>query len=169
MRRSGNPAESGTSGRQGAIGAAVSCAVRLLSYRDRSEAELRDRLAKKGFPGEILEGAMERLKESGVIDDRRLAEAFARNAAESGALGLRGVRASLMKRRVPRDVVEDSLSGVEEDPAGAAALVRKRMGRLAGLPAETVRRRLRAFLSRRGFSLETIREAMRLSGVKEEE
>jgi regulatory protein len=147
---------------------AVSYAVKLLSYRDRSEAEIRQRLAQKGFPEEILDTALGRLRDAGLVDDRRFAEALVRHATEVRRIGRRGTRAALHKRGLARELVEEALSRVVEDPSAAAGLIIKRMQGMSGLPAETVRRRLWSLLSRRGFSPETIREALKLSGVKEE-
>ena len=58
---------------------ALESAVRLLSYRPRSERELSDRLGRKGFARPAIDAALERLRELGYVDDA----AFARSWTES--------------------------------------------------------------------------------------
>ena len=53
---------------------AIRKAMRLLVSRDRSEQELRDRLAREGYDPESAEAAIEYVKSYGYVNDRRYAE-----------------------------------------------------------------------------------------------
>src|SRR2546427_439673 len=55
---------------------ALSSALRLLSVRERSRAELRSKLAEKGFHPSIVIRVLDRLEESDLQSDRRFAEIF---------------------------------------------------------------------------------------------
>lgn len=64
--------------------AAMQRALELLSYRPRSRAELRRRLAERDLPPEVVEACLRRLEELGLVDDAELAGMVARDAARFG-------------------------------------------------------------------------------------
>jgi regulatory protein len=144
-------------------GGALSSALRMLSRRALSEGEIRFRLAAKGFPQEQAEDALGRLRELGLVDDRSLCENLARGYRDVRRLGPRRIAGSLLLRKFPRDLVEQAVRAVslpeEELAAASAALGRKFRGEVPG-GREGAAKAFR-FLSGRGFSPETCRQAIR--------
>lgn len=135
--------------------AACRVAVRLLAARARSEWELRRSLAQRGHDRQAVDGAIAQLRDRGHVDDAAFADLFARSRLTRGHgafrvvsdLRRRGVDGALATRTV--DAVSREL-GVDAGDQ-LRTLVEKRHGQLAGLSPTVRRRRLLAFLGRRGF------------------
>jgi regulatory protein len=144
-------------------GGALSSALRMLSRRALSEGEIRFRLAAKGFPQEQAEDALGRLRELGLVDDRSLCENLARGYRDVRRLGPRRIAVALLLLKFPRGLVEQAVRAVslpeEELAAASAALGRKFRGEVPG-GREGAAKAFR-FLSGRGFSPETCRQAIR--------
>ena len=52
----------------------LNAAGHYLSYRPRSEAEVRERLKRRGFDGDSVEAVIAKLKEQGLVDDMAFAQ-----------------------------------------------------------------------------------------------
>jgi len=137
-------------------------AFRLLAYRGRSENELRERLASKGFSEAAVTETIVNLKEAGFIDDAALALDLKRQTLEQKKLGYRAARSFMEKRGLGRDLVESTL-GYDEDVelANARNLLCKRMKSMGNYLTTKERKRLYDYLSRRGFSSPVIGKALR--------
>ncbi len=146
--------------RESALQKALSAAYRLLTFRPRSEAEIRERLAKKGFDEPTVSAVLEKLRGLGLLDDL----AFGRFWRESReALSPRGeylLRAELRQKGLSRETVQEVLADFDETES-ALKVARVLWRRLAKLPPDEGRRRLWAQLARRGFAPDTIQEAIR--------
>jgi regulatory protein len=116
-----------------------------LRHRDRSEAELERRLASKGFVDEEREHALETLRRTGLVDDRRFAESRAAALAARGA-GDALIRHDLGAAGVGADEVEEALAGIAPEQERARAVVERRG------PGPKTRR----YLGAKGFSEETV-------------
>jgi len=135
-------------------------AWRLLSYRLRTREELRRRLLQKGYTQITVEEELARLAHLGYLSDAVFARALvAERQAGGSARGSLALRSELRRRGVARDVAEAALQP-EEDASAAAAAAAKKARSLTALPQTTFRRRLGAFLQRRGFGAETVRSAV---------
>lgn len=151
---------------------AMNQALRLLSFRARSEREMADRLVKKGFPPEVTDRTVERLRELGLLNDGVLA----RDMAESRRLGGRGdhrIRQELRKRGLSQETVAEALAMVpaEDGKDRAWTALQKRAPRLKGLDRDRAYRRLQGFLVRQGFGIDETRSALKryFSGGPDEE
>ena len=141
--------------------AALRTAFRLLERRPFAARDLARRLVQKGHPAGAASTAVEKASQLGLIDDR----AFTRHYIETRAARGRGplrLRRDLAALGVERGLVDRALAEVL-GPDGrqypdAEALARKRLGQLKGLPAPAQRRRLVAFLARRGFGGDAVRQ-----------
>ena len=126
-----------------------------LERRSHAAPDLRRRLVRKGHPPDAADHAIRRALAVGLLDDAL----FARNYVESRAARGRGparLRRDLAALGVARAHIDAALaeqwSAPEDALALAAALARKRARQLAELPPEVRRRRLLAYLARRGFT-----------------
>lgn len=134
------------------FGKCLNAALRLLSYRPRSEAEIRTRLSRR-FDRETIEGVILRLRERQMIDDVAFA-AFWREARDSfSPRGSRLLKAELRHKGVDPEVINEVLDGIDDEESAYRA-AQKRGRTLAKEDYETFRRKLGAFLRRRGFSYE---------------
>jgi regulatory protein len=119
--------------------------VRALSRRDRSRAELEQRLAQAGVRADEREETLERAVRAGLVDDARFAAARARTLAERGA-GDRLVLHDLARLGVEERIARAALSGLEPEAERAARILGAR-----GRSVRTLR-----YLASRGFDPESL-------------
>jgi len=127
----------------------LDAALRLLSYRPRSEAEIRGRLSRR-FEAEIIERVVLHLKASQMIDDAAFAEFWRENRESFRPCSKRLLWRELKGKGVASEVIDEVLEGVKEEESAYRAAQRR--ARSLEKDYETFRRKLGAFLGRRGFS-----------------
>lgn len=136
--------------------------LRQLSMGPRTLAQLRTALSKRNVPPDTAEAVLERFTELGLIDDRAYAEALIRSEAAGGGLSRRRVQHRLREKGVPPDIAAEAIGtiGPDDEQQAAVDLARRRVARMSGLDAQTVRRRLSGILARRGYNPDTVRTAV---------
>ena len=145
--------------------ACYQAALRLLGYRARAEAEMRQRLGRKGFSGSEIEQAVARLKASGLIDDAAFAKAWSESRAAGKPRSAYVVKRELRTKGIDAETAEQATT--ELDDAGAAyRAALPRLNWQKSLPREEARRKLSDFLRRRGFGWAVIERT--LSRLREE-
>ena len=148
------------------VEAAKKRALWLLDKRDYSRAELLNKLTEKGYAEAAAAAAVDRLAELGFVDDARYAPIVVRHYAAKG-YGPRRIQDELFKRRVPRDFRAEALEQLEDPAETIDRLIeRKLRGRT---PDRKEYSRVSAFLARRGFLWEDIREGLARYGAEPEE
>ena len=140
-------------------------ALNMLAIRGRSSAELARSLVRKGEPKELVDRAIARLTEQGLLDDAAFAQSFTRAKVLGAQQSRRRVQQDLARKGVARDVTDAAIATVfEEEEIDQRAVVeqaaRKKLRSLARLEPAVRRRRLYAFLARRGYDGDDIRRAM---------
>jgi regulatory protein len=137
--------------------------LRALARRAHARHDLRRRLLQKQHPPAAVDGALARLAAQGLLDDARFARDYAgAKATRGGGRGPARLIRDLLAQGVERGVAEEAVrtaladEGVDPD-AAVRAVAEKRVKQLAGLPAPVQKRRLAAFLARRGFAGADIR------------
>lgn len=140
--------------------AARQYAFLLLSYKARTTSELRQRLGRKGFSPDIVSRTLQRLAELKMVDDAGFARRFTEDRINIGHKGKWRVRGELLKRGVAKEHIEEALATAPEETAAAREVAQKYLGRNRRLEPDVLKRRLYAFLARRGFSPDTIRIVM---------
>ena len=144
-------------------------ALNLLAFRARSSAELARALVRKGEPTALVDRAVERLLEQGLLDDAAFAQSFTRAKVLGAQQSKRRVQQDLARRGVARTVSDAAIATVfEEEGVDQREVVeqaaRKKLRTLTKLEPVVRRRRLYAFLARRGYDGEDIRRAMEAVG-----
>jgi regulatory protein len=139
---------------------ALQYAFCLLKFRLRSEYELCQRLKKKGFCESEIKETLIFLKEKRFIDDLQFARAWVESRAKK-PLGARRLKQELRIKGVKKELISQALEELsdkynEEDVI--RELVRRRWEKLRNIEPAKARRRIFAYLVRRGFSQETILE-----------
>lgn len=130
--------------------------VRMLGARPRAVNELLWKLRERGHNPSAAAEAVGRLEDQGLLDDARFAEHFVRVRSDKGH-GPGRLIADLLARGVDRRVAERAVDGVLDSEgvdqlAQARALARKRAHQLRDQPRTAKRRRVLAYLRRRGFA-----------------
>ena len=141
-------------------------ALNMIALRARSSTELRRVLIRKGEPSEYVDVAVDRLIRAGFLDDASFAKQFTRMKVVGAGLSRRRVNQELARRGIARDVAEFAVAEVfdEEriDEAGTLERVaRKKLKSLARFDSTVQRRRLYAFLDRRGYDSDDIARTIR--------
>lgn len=130
-------------------------AMLFLSYRARSEKEIRQNLLKHEFSEEVIEGTLERLRESGLADDNEFARAWVENRNVFRPRSRRALTLELRQKGLDDETVQTAVADVDER-ALAYESARKRAPRLNGLEWGEFRRKLSEYLARRGFPYSVI-------------
>ncbi|MEK6661898.1 MAG: regulatory protein RecX [candidate division NC10 bacterium] len=137
---------------------AYQAAVALLAVRDRTRFELSRLLAARGFPQAELESALDRLKEQGYLNDRRLATIWAKSRLQAKPMGPYRLRQELDSKGVEEHLVREVLRELYENGEEVAArrAMAAKVSELRHLPAASRTGRVARFLQRRGFSTPVI-------------
>lgn len=137
-------------------------ALRYLSYRARSEAEMRKYLSDKGFSENVSQTVIDRLKDERLINDPRFAQDWIDNRVSFRPRSQTQLRFELRNKGLSEDLIEDALQEADlDDIELACAAGKKLVGRYARLDWPDFRQKLGAALARRGFSYETVRSVTR--------
>jgi regulatory protein len=140
-------------------------ALRWLTARELSEAQVRDRLADKGYTDVAIVPAIERLIQDRTLDDRRAATAVARTEARVRRRGPHRVMGKLIAMQIDRDLAKDIVRELfgEEDQASLVdqALERRLRGNTDRVKDPKERQKLMAYLLRQGFSASVASAAIR--------
>jgi regulatory protein len=135
-------------------------ALRALSYKERTESELRAWLAEREVAEAEIEEVIALLIEAGAIDDESFARRYAEDKRQLAGWGPDRISRELEGRGVAREQIEAALGGDDEEAQleRAMALLGDR-----GLDCDSGRERERALglLVRRGYPLELAYEAVR--------
>lgn len=137
----------------------------LLKFRQRSEKELFERLKKKNFRPETIKEALAFLKEKAFIDDDGFTRAWLSQRLKK-PYGLRRILRELSLKGIARERAEAAFGQIKEDyneKEIVARVAKERLARLSGLEPLKAKKRLFAYLLRRGFSPEIIRECLNKS------
>jgi regulatory protein len=140
---------------------ATEAALVFLGYRPRSEKEVRDRLRRGGYEQDAIEHAIARLHEWRYLDDADFARRWVENRTAHRPRGRRLLQQELRHKGIDGEIARDAIDDAELNETGAAeALARRRLPSYAGDEPAAIRRRLSAYLARRGYGYDVIRVAL---------
>ena len=147
---------------------AYESALTSLDASARTASEIDRSLRMKGFVAPVAEAVVERLKENGLIDDRRLAARLAETQLTK-PVGLYAMKRKLRAKGVSDEDAAEALESFDDDQQRAAAIqaARKLLRRYEELPTRECRGKLSQALARRGFSWDAVSAAV--EAVLEEE
>jgi len=136
-------------------------AYRLLSFRARSEKEIRDRLGRKGYEEPVIEEVLASLRGYGYVNDAAFAETW---VSERGRTrGRRALAHELRQKGIAGDIAAEVLNEAKTDEAefvAALGAAVKRVGKRPKDESREAQAKLSAFLQRRGFGWDVIRPVL---------
>lgn len=138
---------------------ALQQALLFLSYRARSESEIRKNLQKHEIPETVIEETLERLRRDGLANDDQFARAWVENRSAFRPRSRRLMALELRQKGLDNEAAKSALEGVD-DEALAYEAAQKRATRFKGLEWSEFRTKLSGFLARRGFSYSVIAPAV---------
>ncbi|MBU1661599.1 MAG: RecX family transcriptional regulator [Chloroflexi bacterium] len=125
-------------------------ALNFLSYRPRSENEVRQNLRKHNISDEAIPDVLDRLRRNGLVDDTQFAQTWVENRSEFRPRGRRALRMELRQKGIGDDIIEDVFQDLDEDALAYRAAL-KQFRKYRGLEQPDYRRKMSDFLARRGF------------------
>lgn len=128
----------------------LNAAIHYLSYRSRSEFEVRGRLQQRGFDGDSIEMAIARLKEQGLVNDMDFARFWKENRDSFSPRSQWLTKLELRQRGVADDIIDQVVNTIDDDDSAYRAALSKARS-LPRSDYQGFRRRLGGYLKRRGF------------------
>jgi regulatory protein len=131
----------------------------LLSRRDYTVAEVRERLKRKGYDESDGESVVRSLCEKKLLDDERFARTYSEMHRSWGKIK---IKFGLIKKGVPEDIIEATLNGedseseLEKAKEAAGLWIKKNQN----IPKEKIYNRLGGYLSRQGYQWEVAKEIL---------
>ncbi len=137
-------------------------ALRFLSYRPRSRAEVRRHLDKAGIDPALSDAALSRLAEQGYLNDAEFVRFWVENRQQFRPKGAQALRQELRQRGVAGAEIDPVLAGIDQVESAYEAGSRRaaRLSALAQADPAAFRRKLSDFLLRRGFAYEVVQEVV---------
>jgi len=135
---------------------AINTALRYVSYRPRSESEIRTRLRRQKYDSAIINKVLDKLKQQRVVDDLSFAEFWKDSREFFSPRSKRMIKLELRRKGVTDEVAERTTSDVD-DQAGAYKAALKKANSLKNLEFDKFQKKLFSFLHNRGFGYQIIR------------
>lgn len=139
-------------------------ALRFLSFRPRSEKEVRDNLLKKKASPTIINMILQKLREQKFLNDREFTKWWIEQRTIVKPTGKRIIKIELQRKGIDKEMIEEVLENSEDlvhnELDMARELVQRKFNKYKNMDRQEVYRKLGGFLSRRGFDYDTIKEAL---------
>jgi len=142
------------------LGKSLDRVYHFLSYRPRSEKEVRDYLKKKKIDEEITEEIIDKVKKLGYINDLEFAHWWVEQRSTFRPRGKRALRVELRQKWIAPEIINEVLNSITDEVFLAQKAIQKKMEIYKKLPLRESRQKAVAYLQRRGFSWETIKKVL---------
>jgi len=151
--------------------------LRFLSYRPRSEKEVRDKLKTKQVEPQIIEKIIAKLKEKKFLNDEEFARGWIENRIRFKPRSLRLIKIELKQKGIVEDIIDKMIKDKARLPSpdgeanggqglmindleSAKKLVQKKIGKFKNLSKQEIYQKLGRFLASKGFNWDTIKKAI---------
>jgi regulatory protein len=134
-------------------------ALHFLSFRPRSEDEVRRNLKKKEISAGAIDRVIERLERAGFLNDAEFARLWAESRDAARPRSARALRYELRQKGVSDGSIEEAISDLDEDDAAYRA-GQSKLRSYAGSSEADFKRRMGSFLARRGFGYDVVRDVV---------
>jgi len=145
------------------FGKLFNSALNFISFRPRSEWEIRHKLKFKTKDSKLIDNVIEKLKKIDQVNDLNFAKWFVDQRQTFRSMGQRGIKYELLKKGIDRKTTESVFTVAENmsDAVLASRLIEKMVSRLKAIDYDRknlpkTKAKLQRFLSSRGFGWETI-------------
>ena len=143
--------------------------LRYLSYRSRSEKEIKDYLKEKSAKSpslteEIINKILEKLKEYEFIDDRKFAKFWVEQRTKFKRKPIRVIEYELKQKGIDSNLIEEILLAYDEkdlDLENAKKLAEKKLDFYRSLPPQKRQEKVMGYLLRKGFGYDIVKKVLR--------
>ncbi|OGG24312.1 hypothetical protein A3A79_03960 [Candidatus Gottesmanbacteria bacterium RIFCSPLOWO2_01_FULL_43_11b] len=131
----------------------MNAVIRFVSFRPRSEKEIRDFLTKKIIKWKVsddllLNKVIDRMEDLGYIDDKKFADWWVEQRTRFRPKGNRVIEYELYQKGIAKDIISDALMARNSVEAARKAVAKKNFDK----------KKLYEYLTRRGFDADTIKK-----------
>lgn len=133
---------------------AYQAALRFVSYRPRSQAEVEQYLTRRIYNPETIEKVVQRMKDLDMVNDQQFVQAWIENRNEFRPRSRRALQVELRQRGVDQAIIEECLEDIDDEILAYRA-AQKQAKKLSHLDWPIFRQKMVRFLAQRGFSYET--------------
>ena len=149
-------------------------AFRFLSLRNHSSHELKLKLVKKNYPRELIDDAINQLREKDFINDREFAKQFIEEKINKKKSGFYKIKSELNKKGIERELIEELLSSLDSEISldNAFKLAKKKYAQLIQkkIDNKKLNQKIFSFLASKGFETDIILSVLnKLKFLPEEE
>jgi regulatory protein len=143
------------------VSRSTEAALNFLAYRARSEQEVRDRLKRGSFSPEAIDATIARLNDWRYLDDEDFARRWVESRARGKPRGQRLLQQELRQKGIDAETSKQVIAEADLDEVAAATeLTRKRLTTMKGEDPVAIRRKIGAYLARRGYGFDVVRQAL---------
>ena len=138
-------------------------ALNFLSYRDRSEKEIRTKLKDVGYNEQIIDWVIKELKRLKFLDDKRFAQSYAQTQMITRPMGEYFLKRELKQKGINSELIEQTVEKVYEEKdqfSVAMELAQQRKKRYQNIDDMKMKKRVSDFLLRRGFGWDVVSEVL---------
>lgn len=141
---------------------AINVALNFLSYRQRSEREIRNKLKEKGYEENYVERAISFCKDQNYIDDKVFAENFVKDKINLNNFGTLRLKRELMLKGIDEDTIESVLVEDNNDEyERALEIATKKYPTYKDDDRNKTYRKLGGFLQRKGYSFDIVNKILK--------
>lgn len=142
--------------------AAKAVAIRFVALKLRCENEVREKLMQEGFSSDTADRVIHELKSLGYLNDILFVQKYIYDRSKLKPKSKRMLRLELMEKGISGEDIDSVLDEWKVDEASVAyGLAKKKFGKY-DTHDEMILKKIQLFLRHRGFSFDTIREAVRM-------
>ncbi len=143
------------------VHAALNLLARWLRHKPRTEAQARAMLTRRGAPPEVIEAALARARQMGWLNDAAFARLWVEERARLRPRARWVLAQELREKGIPERLIQQALETVDDTTLAQAAL-QQGLRRYGSLPWPEARKKLAAYLARRGFAYALIFDILTL-------
>lgn len=134
---------------------AMDRALQFISYRQRSEFEVSNRLKRYGYGDEMIKATLERLRNAGYVSDVSFARFWRENRLSFSSRSSRLMAQELTQKGIDSEIISTIVEGIDDESEAYRAGAKK-AHTLNTADYHVFRRKMGAFLRRRGFDYDII-------------
>lgn len=139
----------------------INAALNILSYRQRSIKELREKLREKGYDNLFIEKAIDYCKEQNYLNDEEFSISYIKDKQYLNKLGSKRIKYELINKGVSKDIIEEVLQVNPEYEFNIALdLANKKMSSYKNDDRNSIYRKLGGFLQRKGYPFDIIKKVL---------
>ncbi len=125
-----------------------------ISFRPRTEAEIRKRLMKLSISSDVTQSIIDRLRHNQLVDDKEFADRWVLERSNLRPRSQKALAYELRQHGVSPEIIQDALESVDDDQMAYQAALQKAR-KIGNLEWMEFRLKMLRFLAGKGFSYQT--------------